>query len=496
MKPRIHLTIMQPMGYVHSLGFLDQARYARYQFRRQGAEVTIAKNRLREDAINIIFGAHLGFPNSLKQRYNCVFFNLEQLGEGGARVSQDYLDLLASSAVIDYDERNLMAYGCKRGDVPVVSFMAAPYLAVDDAMPLDQRPIDLLFFGSMNERRRALIQRIEACGWNVAMFDQPLYCDERDHFIRQAKAVFNCHFYEASRFEQARAFHTLSLGTPVVSERTERTQPPVVFEEAVSWVTDESLEEFFTSEFMSPHWLLNAHKQLTDFSDQDSLPHWSVAYEYCLAMHEMDVDRSVHVWKPTHTAVGKKGVDDYKPGWWNINASRHVQPDTVLDFSAPLDLPLQTRTASGGVIAVEAHSLQAICARADAIHSFDVHQLLCNALALLQPGGRFELDLPLQASPGADAGRDLPSLLLVAPWMAVVQTPWRWGLVGKLDIEQITALDARAQPCSADEAVSIRIEFKKTDCTFQERCMARVFDVDFGGLASDEVPGAEAMLED
>ena len=31
--PAIHLAIIQPAGYVHSLGFLDQARYFRHQFR-------------------------------------------------------------------------------------------------------------------------------------------------------------------------------------------------------------------------------------------------------------------------------------------------------------------------------------------------------------------------------------------------------------------------------------------------------------------------------
>jgi hypothetical protein len=87
MTTRIHLSIMQPAGYIHSQGFLDQARYARYQFRRLGAEVSIGKNRLREDSINIIFGAHLGFVADLRQRYTCVFFNLEQLGEGGANTS-------------------------------------------------------------------------------------------------------------------------------------------------------------------------------------------------------------------------------------------------------------------------------------------------------------------------------------------------------------------------------------------------------------------------
>ncbi len=161
---RIHLAVMQPPGYIHSQGFLDIARYVRHQFRRLGTESTIGKNRLREDSVNVVLGAHLGFPAVLKQRYTCVFLNLEQLGEGGANVNQSYLDLLAASAVIDYDDRNLAAYGRAPGDIPIVSFLWAPYLSTRPLIPLEERPIDLLFSGSMNERRRTLFRRIEACG--------------------------------------------------------------------------------------------------------------------------------------------------------------------------------------------------------------------------------------------------------------------------------------------------------------------------------------------
>ena len=99
--PEIHLCIMQPVGYVHSLGFLDQARYFRHQFRRMGAQVTLAKNRLRHDAVNFVFGAHLGFDASLRERYSCIFVNLEQLGEGGAELSPGYQELLEGSVVVD-----------------------------------------------------------------------------------------------------------------------------------------------------------------------------------------------------------------------------------------------------------------------------------------------------------------------------------------------------------------------------------------------------------
>ncbi|MEO8808086.1 MAG: hypothetical protein ABI433_18550, partial [Burkholderiaceae bacterium] len=248
----IHLCIQQPAGYVHSLGLLDQARYFRYQFRRLGLSVTLAKNRLRHDAVNFVFGAHLGFDAALRERHACIFVNLEQLGEGGAAVSAHYLNLLASSAVVDYNDDNRAAYAADVTDVPVVPLLHAPYLKPEQTIPLEERPIDLLFIGSMNERRRAWLDRIEALGLSVAMFDGPLYGPERDQFILQAKAVVNAHFYESSRFEQARVAHCLSLGTPVIAERTARTEPHPAFEDCVLWLEGEQLEQFFSEDFGTP----------------------------------------------------------------------------------------------------------------------------------------------------------------------------------------------------------------------------------------------------
>ena len=91
----------------------------------------------------------------------------------------------------------------------------APYLTPANPIPLEERPIDLLFIGSMNERRKAWLDRIEACGLTVAMFDGALYSAERDAYIVQAKAVVNAHYYEAAASSR-RASHCLSLGTPVI----------------------------------------------------------------------------------------------------------------------------------------------------------------------------------------------------------------------------------------------------------------------------------------
>jgi hypothetical protein len=270
---------MQPAGHIHAQGFLDQAHFFRHQFGRLGANVSIANNGLRHDAINFIFGAHTGFESHLSQRFRCVFVNLEQLGSGGASVSADYVRLLSESQVVDYDESNVAAYRGEgsAGPVPIITFAYAPYLAPDPHMPIETRPVDLLFFGSINERRHRLLQEIEAAGCKVSVLPFGVYGPARDHEIRKAKAVFNCHYYDSARFEQARVFQCLSLGTPVISERTATTSSPPQFENAVFWVGTNGIRAFFENDFRAPDFADTARHRLRDFANQDVLDQYVAA---------------------------------------------------------------------------------------------------------------------------------------------------------------------------------------------------------------------------
>lgn len=489
MTLRIHLALMQPAGYIHSQGFLDQARYARHHFRRLGAEVTIAKNRLREDSVNIIFGAHLGFSASLKDRYTCVFFNLEQLGKGGATVTEAYLNLLRTSPTIDYDERNLRAYGRKPGEVPVVSFAWAPYLAQKPPLPLTQRPIDLLFFGSINERRLALFSRIEACGWSVSRFDQPLYGEERDEFIRQSKAVFNCHFYESSRFEQARAFHTLSLGTPVISERTARTTPPAAFEDAVTWVTDDRLESFFREEFMRPAWQAKAEKQLQNFACTDVDVLWDAVHAHCTAVWSREqAKRTTQVWRPSVMNLGSG--KDYKLGWLNVDILERAQPDLLLDLGQPVTLPLQAKTQGGGQVQLEANSLDGIYANNVLEHVPDLPCLMTNLLALLKEEGQLEVEVPYEQAPSA--WQDPTHLRAMNKNSWLYYTGWFWYLgwfENRFELTDFRWLNAQLEPCNEGEAAFMKVNLKKVSTTPHERAIARTMQSDFGGIPSDMPAG-------
>ena len=494
--PAIHLAIIQPAGYVHSLGFLDQARYFRHQFRRLGATVTMSKNRLREDAVNFVFGAHLGFPAEWQQRHACVFVNLEQLGQGGAAVGAEYLALLRRSAVVDYDAANVPAYAADPADVPIVPFGYASYLD-KPALPLEERPIDLLFFGSMNERRRRFIERVEAAGFAVAAFDHPIYGPERDAYVTQAKAVLNCHFYESNRFEQARAFHCLSLGTPVISERTPTTDPSPAFEDAVLWLP-EDVQSWFAQHFATPAFYDAARAALAAFRAPDAVHDPIEAYAdlvgFARGFHA-GFEQHVRVpgpWRPR--AINLGSGKDYKPGWLNVDILDRAEPDLVLDLGRAVALPLEAPTCMGGTVRLEADSLDLIYANNVLEHVPDLPMLMGNALALLREGGEFSIEVPYEKA--LTAWQDPTHLRALNENSWIYYTEWFWYLgwfEHRFEMTQSQWLDAQVQPCTKDKAAFMRVTLRKIATTPRERTVARTMRADFGGLESDELFADDAQ---
>ncbi len=490
--PAIHLAIIQPSGYVHSLGFLDQARYFRHMFRRLGARVTLAKNRLREDAVNIVFGAHLGFPSDWQQRHACVFVNLEQLGDGGAAVSADYLALLRRSAVVDYDAANVPAYAADPGSVPIVSFGYAAYLD-RPTLPLEDRPIDLLFFGSTNPRRNAFIARVEAAGFNVSAFDHAIYGAERDHFIGQAKAVLNCHFYESNRFEQARAFHCLSLGTPVISERTPTTDPSAAFEDSVLWLP-EQVEDWFRQHFAKPSFHAEARRALEAFRTPDAAHDPLPAYARMLAFAQRTgqehasarTTTAVGPWRPRAIHLG--AGNDYRPTWLNIDADPQSHADFCADFSGALTLPFEATTQFGSPVLIEAGSVEIIQATHALERGADLRALMGNALDVLRDDGILSITVAHQKSLAAWQDPATRRALNEQSFTAFTTEFWRTGwFAHRFDMAQAQWTDAAGQPAKEADAAGLRIVLKKVSTTPRERTLARTMQADFGGIDDDVV---------
>lgn len=477
--PPIHLCIVQPPGYVHSLGLVDQARYFRFQFRRLGATVTMAKNRLRHDAVNFIFGAHLGFDATQRQRYSCIFVNLEQIGEGGAQVSPDYLKLLSTSAVVDYDACNVAGYAIDAGDVPLVPFLYAPYLAPAEPLPLEERPIDLLFFGSMNPRRRAWLDRIEALGHVVSVFDGPLYGPERDQYIAQAKAVLNVHFYESSRFEQARVSHCLSLGTPVISERTAQTRPHADFEDSVLWLqSEDELTQFFSQDFGTPACFDALRAGLERFGETDPIEPYADLLAFAAGYtREHHQRRNTAPWRPARINLGSG--KDYRSGWLNLDVQHHTQPDLLLDLAQPLTLPLQATSPSAGPLLLEEGSIQFINANNVLEHVPDLPALMGSCLRLLAEGGELCIEVPYEHAPTAWQDPTHVRAMNENSW--IYYTEWFWYLgwfEHRFEVSASQYLDLKLQPCEQANAAFMRVVLHKVATSPRERTTARTMQAD------------------
>lgn len=267
-----NICIIKPENYEFSKIFMDQAIYYRYQFSKFGYSTTIQYNQLRKDVTNFVFGAWLGFEPSLKNVYPCIFINLEQLGpDASNELSEDYINLLKTSPAIDYDQKNIQYYA-EPLSVPVAPILYAPYLTELNPIPFDKRPIDILFFGVLSKRRLLIIKRLISVGINVEYIKKPTFGEELSNLIRNSKCVLNLHAYDSSVFEQARASICLSRGTPVVSERNEKTNPHASYEDSVFWVENNNIEDFFVNYFKSNDFYTECKDKLFNFTKANDTP--------------------------------------------------------------------------------------------------------------------------------------------------------------------------------------------------------------------------------
>ena len=486
----VNLSIVQRPGDAHALGFLDQARYLRYHLGRLGFACQLSKNRLYRDRLNVVLGAHNGFERKLADFFPCVILNLEQIGRGGAALPPAYLELLASVPSFDYDPANQRAYAAALAG-PCVPILDAPYLRAGRPWTrLQDRPLDLLFFGSINDRRRRLIEQIEATGCRIAMFDQPLYGPERDQIVEQAKAVLNLHYYETGRLEQTRISHCLSLGTPVISERKFDTGIPPEFEAAVFWAPSDAIAPFVASTLAAPDFGSEGARKLARFhgSDPSASVRQLAAFLVRVAREHATARSQVPAATPRRMNLGSG--KDYLPGWINVDVLERTQPDLVLDLSRKISLPLTLRSATLGEVRLTAASLEAIHANNVLEHVADLPTLMTNALDLLDDNGILAIEVPYERA--ATAWQDPTHVRAMNENSWIYYTDWFWYLgwfTHRFAIAHFEYLDERLAPCQRERAAFMRVLLRKVATTPHERMTARTMRADFGpGFDDDALP--------
>jgi hypothetical protein len=144
--------------------------------------------------------------------------------------------------VWDYSRRNMEIL---RGEGFKGTLNHAPVGFVEELSRIPKAPvqdIDVLFYGSVNERRLRSLDGLRAQGLKVeAVFG--VYGAERDALIARAKVVLNMHYYDSSIFEIVRVSYLLANRKAVVAECHPGTEIEPELREAVRAVPYEGLVE-------------------------------------------------------------------------------------------------------------------------------------------------------------------------------------------------------------------------------------------------------------
>ncbi len=212
------IVIVSPSTNVHSAVFTELAIALTTAIRDNGFNCDFKTNELHPSAINVILGFHL-LTEFLPPNIRYIVYQLEQLSETEGIFAQKpaILELLKRAETVwDYSPENV-DFLRNRGVTPqLIPVGFSPSL---ETVPAANKDIDILFYGSRNERRGVILQELLNRGYNVkALFG--LYGEERDSWITRSKLLINIHFYEANLFESVRVSYLVNNGIPVLSEQS------------------------------------------------------------------------------------------------------------------------------------------------------------------------------------------------------------------------------------------------------------------------------------
>ena len=208
---------MIPEGYQGSLIFRELLFLLRSALTSLGHDCVIKANQLDPERINIIIGYHLLKHDDSLSAYRYIPYQLEQLGAEGGWYSENARRILEGALdVWDYSLENI-GFLAEKG-------IEAKFLPVgyhEDLEIIDQaaeKDIDVLFYGSINERRQEILDRLgKIPGARIANLSA-IYGKERDEYIARSRIVLNMHYYETAILEQVRVSFLLNNGSFVVSE--------------------------------------------------------------------------------------------------------------------------------------------------------------------------------------------------------------------------------------------------------------------------------------
>jgi hypothetical protein len=215
MKENYRICLIVPEGNPHSLCFREVGLLLLSALKSNGYECDFSFNKLAEDRINIILGYHLlQYEEGLK-KYRYIPYQLEQLHTREFPFSQDMGKILRSAiSVWDYSQENIIFL--KNLGIHAQHLVPGYHENLEIIPTAPRQGIDILFYGSIGERRRGILEKLAGMCKLKTLFG--VYGEKRDKWICRSKININIHHYSKMIFETVRVSFLLNNGCFIVSE--------------------------------------------------------------------------------------------------------------------------------------------------------------------------------------------------------------------------------------------------------------------------------------
>jgi SAM-dependent methyltransferase len=391
---KFHITLCRPEGFIHTEAFREVAETLQFGLRSLGHTVQIQDNSIDPTATNVLLGAHLLPPEdaALVPR-GSVLYNLEQLG--GPSLPKHFYELARRCQVWDYSRHNIDTWNVmKCASAPIhVPLGYVPEMRRIKAAP--KADIDVLFYGSLNERRASIVNALKAAGVKVhTLFG--VYGEERDKFIGRSKIILNVHFYDAKIFEIVRVSYLLANSKAVVTELCPNKVTEEGLGECVMGCPYDSLVETCLS-------LLRDDKARRKLETR--------GFQWFSQRKESDI-LSNALQQGTGAVINTSATEypkklnmgsgkDWREDHFNVDIDGYWEPDAVLDFNHPLPIGKPLETKRFGTIVLENNSFDEIMSNDCLEHIPSLMTAMSSCLNLLKVGGLFRISVPYDLSWGA-----------------------------------------------------------------------------------------------
>jgi hypothetical protein len=215
-SPVFNICVIRPQDYQHHQAFDELVDLLRYSIIELGHPCTVSSNDLDDNRVEIVVGCHLLKPEARLPR-SAVILNTEPLfSRENSGWTERIIDYANRHRVWDYNAKNIAA-------LKALGLSGQRLLRIGYQRELERvatapdQDIDVLFYGSYNDRRRAVLEELQGRGLNVVTLFG-VYGSMRDEYVSRAKVVLNMHYYNQHIFEVVRVFYLMINGKAVVAE--------------------------------------------------------------------------------------------------------------------------------------------------------------------------------------------------------------------------------------------------------------------------------------